>query len=184
MTTIANGNEHSVQEESAGTSRREFLYYLGGASLALFASGTCGAAYWFTQKRLQFGIESGIFLLSIDDLSLLRFGPIFHQASWSWLANTEDGLIAFDARCVFDGAIIRWFNRFDCPACGSKFQIDGTCIEGPARRNLDRLSIEVRTPYGTRTTPPDGSPVSIDEATSLVLDTNRFIYGASREDIS
>jgi Rieske Fe-S protein len=82
-----------------------------------------------------------------------------------------------------EGKLPKWVpinHRFECPGCGSKYHLDGTYIEGPTQRGLDRFVVEVTTPNGIYTTPPDGSPVNIEGATQIVVDTNRVIYGQRR----
>jgi Rieske Fe-S protein len=51
---------------------------------------------------------------------------------------------AFALACPHEGAGLRWRQadvRFQCPRHESKFQPDGTFIEGKARRHMDRLPV-------------------------------------------
>src|SRR5690606_8255993 len=124
MTTLTNGQRRTVTERPV--SRREFLFYLGGASAALAAAGTCGAIYQFTQQRLVYGRDSGVFLLNADALPTQASAPVFYADGLFYLVLTTDGLIALNGRCVRDQYLIRWVDnnhRYECPACGSKFQL-------------------------------------------------------------
>lgn len=50
----------------------------------------------------------------------------------------------FSAVCPHAGAIVQWNSAeksWDCPAHGSRFKPDGTVINGPANRNLQRLDV-------------------------------------------
>jgi cytochrome b6-f complex iron-sulfur subunit len=92
----------------------------------------------------------------------------------------ENGLFALDGQCVRDRHLFRWIennHRFECPMCGSKYQLDGTWIEGPANRSADRYVLEVRTTDETHTTPADGSPISVADVQSVVVDTRHRILG-------
>jgi nitrite reductase/ring-hydroxylating ferredoxin subunit len=169
--------------------RREFLYYLGGASLVLLGAGSIGVLARFLNPPLHEGIESGIFQVDLANIARTKEWPISVPNGHYWLANIGGGLLALDGHCSFrratnnEGAFYKWVlsnNRFECPVCGSKYRLDGTRIEGPSQRGLDRFLLEVTSPNGILTTPPDGSPVSIKGATKIVVDTNRLIYGQSR----
>ena len=64
--------------------------------------------------------------------------------------------------------------EFACPCHGSKYQADGTWIEGPAPRGLDRFTVIVT--YG------DGTTAATDSATGgapLRLDSNKEIASMS-----
>jgi hypothetical protein len=169
--------------------RREFLYYLGGASLALLGMGGVGMLTRFLNPPLHEGVESGIFEVDLMNLSKIGRGPLPIMPGHYWLARIDGGLIALDGHCTFwrssnnEGGYYKWIvsnNRYECGVCGSKYRLDGSYIEGPSQRGLDRLVVEVKTSNGIFTTPPDGSPVNIEGATKIVVDTNRVIYGQSR----
>jgi cytochrome b6-f complex iron-sulfur subunit len=171
--------------------RREFLYYLGGASLALAAAQTCSLVTWYTAPHVRYIEEEGYLQLDFDTLSLMRPIQILvksadrngRQGVPCWLNDYENRLLALNGFCPFEGTRFYWvdFNyRFECPMCGSKFTRLGKYIEGPAYRSLDRFVLIVTTPEGTFTTPNDGSPVSIEGATSVMLNINRVIQGAPR----
>ena len=163
-------------------SRREFLSYALGASVALAAAGSCGGLALFLQQQPKIGVLGGVFNI---DLALLPTGdqPVAFSDALVWLSRTEAGLLALDAHCVFDRVLVRWSesnHRFECPQCGSSYQLDGTWIRFSATRDLDRYVLEVRTPYETRITPPAGTPISPLDAESVRLFTNQKILGESR----
>ena len=168
--------------------RREFLYYVGGASLALLAAGSCGllARFWSPPLR---GEKGGIFEVNLGHLPKVEKSPVAFPPGRYWLVNLNQGLLALHGVCTHmlgamqEGCLPKWVpsnGRFECPCCGSKYRLDGSYIEGPTRRGLDRFILEVTSPEGTITTPPDGSPVNIDGATQILVDTNRVIYGKPR----
>jgi cytochrome b6-f complex iron-sulfur subunit len=158
--------------------RREFLYYLGGASLALASAGVCAGLRWFAAGRVHYGVESGVFLVDVDLLREMDRTPVPEPGSRSWLVHHTAGLVVLNAECVVDRVLVKWVptnDRYECPKCGSKYTRQGAFIWGPARRGLDRFVVEVTTQAGTRRTPPNGDPVPVDGATSLVIDTSQVI---------
>ena len=59
--------------------------------------------------------------------------------------RAEDGALhAVSLRCTHLGCLVR-FNAaersWDCPCHGSRFDVDGTVLEGPATRPLKRKSV-------------------------------------------
>jgi hypothetical protein len=173
----------TAPKQVEGVSRREFLYYLWGASAAMLAAGTCGAVAWFSQERRHYGLETGIFMLDLESIPRLYAIPTFFRDGKSYLVHIAGGLLAFHRECVFDHLRYRWIHtnmRFECPGCGSKYRIDGTVIEGIANRELDRFMLEVTTPNGMRYTSAEGDPVDIDDATQIVLNTKQKIPGKPR----
>ncbi|MBZ0279899.1 MAG: hypothetical protein K8L97_04105 [Anaerolineae bacterium] len=170
--------------KSLKPNRREFLYYLGGAGLTVLLGQTCASLTWFAKPHVRYGVESGVFLLDLENLPKTDGQPVWLPEGNSWLVRLPNNLfLALHGQCVRDRTLVKWVslnNRYECPHSGSKFTLDGTYIEGPARRNLDRFRVEVTTPTGTYTTLADGSPVSIADAQSIVLDTRYKILGAPR----
>jgi Rieske Fe-S protein len=60
--------------------------------------------------------------------------------------RADDGTLhAVSLRCTHLGCLLR-FNgaetSWDCPCHGSRFDVDGTVLEGPASRPLPRREIE------------------------------------------
>jgi cytochrome b6-f complex iron-sulfur subunit len=142
--------------------------------------------YQVAQAPANFRTQSGVYEL---DPTILRHGPppIPFRDARAWLILSETGLCALFADCPHRSSIPctpQWVdvnNRFECPCYGSKFQLDGTYISGPAPRGLDHLVIHAETPHGIIHTPEDGSPIPIDDATRLSVDTRTKIPGQPRE---
>jgi cytochrome b6-f complex iron-sulfur subunit len=175
-------NELPVSVDAKQVSRREFLYYLWGASAALLGAEAVGAGIWFSFPHIRYGRESGVFLIDFALLPTTSTSPNRFADGKFWIAMSDSGLRIFSAACPYRGVSVKWVsrrNQFECPHCGRKFRIDGRKIqgEGPASRNLDQFPIEVRIPWGTRRTPPDGSPVDIRQATAIIVDTRFKILG-------
>ncbi len=164
--------------------RREFLYYLSGASLLLLTGGIGIGLSKYLNPPPVYGERSGVFKVDLNQIPKIGAPPDNFPEGRYWLVNTAQGLIALDGWCTTRRAtLVKWVTtnrRFECPLCGAKFQIDGPVIEGPAKRGLDHFLIEVTTDKGTITTPNDGSPVSIDGARQVVINTIGRIPGKPR----
>ncbi|SRR5581483_8604833 len=168
--------------QTKGVSRREFLYYIWGASMALLLAESTGTIIWFSLPRFRAGEFGGVF--TIDPATLPQKGtvPVVKPDARFWLSNTNEGLLALSVVCTHLGCLYKWVqanNRFECPCHGSKFLADGMKIKGlgPAPRNLDRFVITVTTPGGTTKTNTNGGPVKVEGATALTIDTGKKIKG-------
>jgi cytochrome b6-f complex iron-sulfur subunit len=171
------------QPQITGISRREFLYYLGGGSLALFTATICGVAYHYTARTLPLELQEGVFKV---DKGMLPVGslPVRIPEMGAWLFLQDEQLVVFSEKCTaWAGCIYKRVdvnNRFECPCSGSKYAFDGTYIDGPTPRSLDQFVLHFRTSDGIRQTSSAGGPVSIENATQIFVDTNRIILGAPR----
>jgi hypothetical protein len=182
MTTSANINRPSAP------SRREFLNYAFGASIALLTMGSCGGLAWFLQQqRFVDDATSGLFRLDLEKLPLPQASPAFVREAQTYLSNSGNGLIALLGQCPYDRYLVRWSEtnfRFECPGCGSKYQLDGAYIEGSAARDLSKGIVRVTTEQGVVITPPDGAPVPVENARFIVVDVKQRIPGTPRLEIA
>jgi nitrite reductase/ring-hydroxylating ferredoxin subunit len=174
-----------TQADSKPLSRREFLYYLLGASAAVASAGTCAGLYWFTQLRLE--DSKNLSEINLNYLHYAATKPWPLQGKFFYLVVSERGAVVFDAICPWrEDSLVRWSEdvyRFECPSCGSGYNIEGEVISGPTQRGLDRRVIYVSTRSGTYSTPADGSPVMVNEATSIFMDLHDEIRGLPRSEL-
>jgi cytochrome b6-f complex iron-sulfur subunit len=149
----------------SGITRREFLYYIWGASMALYTAEAVGLLVWFLIPRFREGEFGGTFTLAVDTLPEINGEPFNFPDGRFWLVNldttnsqgeermfrandeTEEikGVAAIYKVCTHLGCIYAWTqtnNRFECPCHGSKYRLDGRRIESPAPRTLDRFKLE------------------------------------------
>jgi cytochrome b6-f complex iron-sulfur subunit len=150
----------------APMTRREFLYYIWAASMALFLAESGGAILWFSVPRFKAGEFGGVFELDIANVPPLDSGPVAYDAGRFWLVNNgpkeidhqytvnpqlkidypqTPGVKALYKICVHLGCIYKWVptnDRFECPCHGSKYLPTGIRVDGPARRNLDVFVIQ------------------------------------------
>jgi cytochrome b6-f complex iron-sulfur subunit len=194
--TVAPQSKHAEPQPAAAASaaaaapltRREFLNYAWLASLGfVFVVGFGGAAYFFSFPRFKVGEFGGVFPLGKagDVLPKPTDPPVHNQEGKFWLSNINGAIIALYDVCVHLGCLYEWqtvTGRFECPCHGSKYQKDGTYIEGPAPRSLDRMVVQfIAGNQPVATTDSQGKPLPIpsDANVDLVVDTGKIITGAS-----
>ncbi len=146
-----------------GLTRREFLYYIWGASVALLVVESTGLLVWFMLPRFREGEFGGRFTLPVDVLPELNAPPFNFADGRFWLVNVNNevevgcermwaapgdgqilGAVAIYKVCTHLGCIYAWVDandRFECPCHGSKYRLDGRRIEAPAPRSLDRFKL-------------------------------------------
>ncbi len=192
-----------------GLTRREFLYYIWGASLALFAIELTGLTIWFLLPRFREGEFGGAFTLPVDILPEENAPPVDHPDGRFWLikVNTLEpndlmcetvgdggpivGAAALYKVCTHLGCIYAWVSvndRFECPCHGSKYRLDGRRIVGPAPRNLDRFKMSALDANETEIV---SSPIAEDgsydvliippETAWLMIDTGDRKSGSSQK---
>lgn len=185
--------------------RREFLYYIWAASMALFMAETGGAILWFAYPRFKEGTFGGKFELDVSQLPAPDTGPQAFDEGRFWLVNLGDkdvsdprlpgdypqtkGVKALYKICVHLGCLYKWVptnDRFECPCHGSKYLPSGVRVDGPARRNLDVFTIHALDASGNEipgkiTTATDngldGSAIDLTGVAKLVIDTGKRIVG-------
>jgi cytochrome b6-f complex iron-sulfur subunit len=181
-------------------SRREFLNYVWAGSLAIFMAASGGAMLAFAMPRFKEGEFGGTFTVGTvaEKLPAPDSPPVNYPDLKFWLVNvgpTEaakgggiEGLVALYKVCVHLGCLYAWVDstvRFECPCHGSKYQGDGTYIEGPAPRDLDRFRVVITDGQGnlvdetvtTKTSPGYGAPIPapIDGTLVIKVDTGMKI---------
>ncbi|MBL8117427.1 MAG: Rieske 2Fe-2S domain-containing protein [Anaerolineae bacterium] len=147
--------------------RREFLYYIWGASIALILGQATAGLIWFSLPRFKAGEFGGTFTYDAKDIPEAGAAPRNIPAGRFWLSlPADEGFVALYGVCTHLGCLPKWVdtnNRFECPCHGSKFQLNGRYIEGPAPRSLDRFKTRVIFEDGTTAdTNDDGDPIPLN----------------------
>lgn len=171
----------------APITRREFLNYAFLGSLGIFLVALGGATFFFALPRFGVGEFGGIFNLGPagDVVAPVTAAPVSKTNARSWISNTDTGVIALYNVCVHLGCLYAWqpvTNRFECPCHGSKYQKNGTYIEGPAPRSLDRFVITFVDANGKvlAETNAKGDPLPMpDPNAQLLVNTGKIILGKS-----
>ncbi len=187
--------------------RREFLYYVWGASMAIFMAEVGGALVWFAFPRFKEGEFGGIITVPISELPAPDTGPKDFPEARIWLVNLGEkriqdsrqpneyavriGVKALYKICVHLGCLYKWVptnDRFECPCHGSKYLATGARVDGPATRNLDAFPMEfvdsqgqVLSESGTMGSGKleEGEIIIVpDGAVALRIDTGKRVQGA------
>jgi cytochrome b6-f complex iron-sulfur subunit len=179
--------------------RREFLYYIWAASMALFTAEVGGAILWFAVPRFAAGEFGGVFELDASEVPPADSGPVSFDAGRFWLVNIGEGNIndprlpadypqnpgvkALYKVCVHLGCLYKWVptnDRFECPCHGSKYLPTGVRVDGPASRNLDVFIIQAVDANGNvlSETSEEGASVDVSGAARLRINTGRRLTGA------
>jgi cytochrome b6-f complex iron-sulfur subunit len=179
-------------QQFRNVSRREFLNYVWVGSLAIFMAASGGAMLAFAMPRFKEGEFGGTFTVGTvaEKLPTPDSSPVNYPDLKFWLVNIgpeaaakgggQEGLVALYKVCVHLGCLYAWVDstvRFECPCHGSKYQEDGTYIEGPAPRDLDRFRVVITDGQGnlvnetvtSKTSPGFGAPIPAPTDGTLVI---------------
>jgi nitrite reductase/ring-hydroxylating ferredoxin subunit len=154
------------------TSRRRFLRdtFLGAAS-ALVAVGMPKAAAFampleFAEANQSVGNTRSYTVPATDGATVDRGNEVI-------VVRWQDAVYAFALSCPHQNTALKWDDRdhgFQCPKHHSKFQADGSYVEGSGRatRNMDRFAIA-----------RDGAGVSVDLDRLYQEDTDAAQWAAA-----
>lgn len=171
-------------DANAEMSRREFLNYAWLATLGILTIEMSAVTLMFAMPRLGPGEFGGsVPIGNVDALPMDTQGsPTPYNRSKFWWVNTDAGALAIYKVCTHLGCIYDWKpaeNKYICPCHGSQFERDGTFIQGPAPRNLDRFVIRALDGAGNEVarTNEAGAPLSIPPGSTIVVETGMRIHG-------
>lgn len=171
----------------AAPTRREFLYYIWGASIALLLGQVGAGVLWFAFPRFKEGEFGGIFPVDPAEMPALGDAPKSIPSGRFHVSSTDQGLMVLYGVCTHLGCLPKWVptnERFECPCHGSKFRANGTYIEGPAPRGLDRFPVKITYADGTEAeTGSGGEPITLDpnkQIARVEVNTGRKVTGPNR----
>jgi cytochrome b6-f complex iron-sulfur subunit len=184
--------QQPAAEEAAvsAPSRREFLYYIWGASIAMVLGEVGAGLLWFAFPRFAEGEFGGTFSIDPTELPPPDGAPVAKPAGRFWLSRPlvqgEETFVALYGVCTHLGCLPKWADlndRFECPCHGSKFERDGLYIEGPAPRSLDRFATTIVFTDGTTAeSNADGDPIPLNgkQIASIRVNTGTRILRAGK----
>lgn len=147
------------------TDRRRFLrdtfVGMAAAMVAVGMSSTVALAMplEFTEARSRSGSMRSYAVPAADGAQIDRDNDVI-------LVRWQNALYAFALSCPHQNTALRWDDRdhgFQCPKHHSRFQADGTYIQGSGRatRNMDRYAIQMQ-----------GTSIAVDVDTVYQEDTD------------
>jgi len=165
--------------------RREFLNLAWLASLGFLLVDLGGMSYLFALPRFKEGEFGGVLTIGkVSDLPQVDSAPTNLPKVKLWISNSDKGLMALYKVCTHLGCLYNWNNqegKFICPCHGSQFQLNGTYIQGPAPRSLDRFLVQVIDPNSGNVLAEtkDGNPVAVPNNPDAIVkvDTGKKFRG-------
>jgi len=80
-------------------------------------------------------------------LKELKEGITYIEKSKIFIYKNSQNIDIYNAHCTHMGCILN-FNKdtkqFNCPCHKSRFDIDGTRLRGPAKRDLDKIAFKIK----------------------------------------
>jgi cytochrome b6-f complex iron-sulfur subunit len=168
-----------------GVTRREFLNYVWGASMALFLVQFGGITWFFSMPRFREGEFGGVVRMPSSAIPATNAAPVSNNAGKFWLVQTDQGVNALYRICTHLGCIYPWSDAaqiFACPCHGSQFELNGDWIAGPAARSLDKFAFEILDANNNvlATSTSDGSAVPLPAGAEIIaVNTGEKILGKS-----
>jgi len=141
-------SERPEGSEREGIGRRDFLNEVAAGAFGIAGLGALVVTYQYLLPNALFE-PSMNFRAGTPDLYPLD-SVTYMPDQQVYIVRTGDGFYAVSAICTHLGCNTQWkpeVNLIACPCHGSKFQRDGTKIEGPAPRSLPHFAITL-TPDG------------------------------------
>lgn len=179
--------EEPVYVPPGGVTRREFLNYIWGASMALLLAESAVLTYLFSFPRFRAGDFGGKIAVGVSEFPQLNGNPAPNNVGKFWMVSTEKGVMTHYKICTHLGCIYGWDESakiFSCPCHGSQFQYDGTYRAGPAPRGLDRFSFEiVDATDKVLVESKDGTAIDLKkypDAAKILVNTGNKITGIAR----
>jgi cytochrome b6-f complex iron-sulfur subunit len=124
--------------------RRDFLNEVTLGALGIAGLGSVAVTYQFFSPNVLFE-PSPTFRAGNPDLYPVH-SVTFLQDQQVYIVRVPEGFYAVSAVCTHLGCVTQWkpdTGMIACPCHGSKFQPDGTKIEGPAPRPLPHFAISL-----------------------------------------
>lgn len=126
------------------TTRRDFLNEITLGALGIAGLGSVAVTYQYFSPNVLFE-PSTTFRAGNPDLYPVN-SVTFLQDQLVYVVRTAAGFYAVSAVCTHLGCVTQWKSdagMIACPCHGSKFQANGTKIEGPAPRPLPHFAISL-----------------------------------------
>ncbi|MBL8160802.1 MAG: Rieske (2Fe-2S) protein [Anaerolineae bacterium] len=135
--------------------------------MALILGQATAGLIWFALPRFKEGEFGGTFTFTGEDVPEVGDAPTNIPSGRFWLSRLEDdSFVALYGVCTHLGCLPKWVEtntRFECPCHGSKYELNGKWIEGPAPRSLDRFKTTITFEDGsTAATNDDGDPIPLE----------------------
>lgn len=136
-------NDDMKKTKPNGIPRRRFLDYLNWTGFfGLIGATSLNTLNFFFPAAL----EEPSSKIKLGKAEFLLPGNVYidTKAKIILIRDADGAYFAQSAVCSHLGCLVRWQEEeaiFACPCHGSVFSVDGSRVEGPAPRDLDRISV-------------------------------------------
>jgi Rieske Fe-S protein len=179
--------EEPVYVPPGGVTRREYLNYIWGASMALLLAESAVLTYLFSFPRFRAGDFGGKIAVGVSEFPQLNGDPVANNVGKFWMVSTDKGIMTHYKICTHLGCLYKWDESakvFACPCHGSQFKYDGIYRAGPAPRGLDRFSFELLDASDkVLVISAEGTPIDLKQyptATKVLVNTGDKVTGITR----
>jgi Rieske Fe-S protein len=142
MTKVGCDACDGCDRDHPGGSRRAFVARMVGAAAVAFAGLGASAAGLLASVTIvdseRAGANQRAFPIPASD------GVTIDRKSQAIIVRYQNKAYAFALSCPHENTALKWLQkdvRFQCPKHGSRYQPDGTFIDGRATRNMDRFAV-------------------------------------------
>ena len=138
------GDREDDRARRDGEGRRDFLAQVGIGACAIAAAGSGIVTLDFLKPKVLF--EPPTVFQAGNPMEYTEGTVRFNRENRAYVIGAQDGVYALSAVCTHLGCITRYLSDegiIACPCHGSRFDLEGNVVHGPAPRPLPWL--EVRT---------------------------------------
>jgi cytochrome b6-f complex iron-sulfur subunit len=129
--------------EPSEEGRRDFLAQVGIGACALAVVGSGIVTLDFLRPKVLFEPPT---IFPVADPAEITEGTVrFNRQYRAYVIGAQDGIYALSAVCTHLGCITRYLQDEEiiaCPCHGSRFDLEGNVIHGPAPRPLPWLEVK------------------------------------------
>jgi cytochrome b6-f complex iron-sulfur subunit len=140
---VPDASKGERRDPSAPSSRRDFLTRIGVGACALAAAGSGVVTLDYLNPKVLFEPPTKFSAGSPVDFPE---GTVrFYKEERSFVVGAEGCVYALSAVCTHLGCITRYLsdaNIIACPCHGSRFDLEGNVLHGPAPRPLPWLEVQ------------------------------------------
>jgi cytochrome b6-f complex iron-sulfur subunit len=139
-----NPSDPEPSSEGNSINRRSFLNGIAGTAIAIAAIGAVAVSTEYLSPNVLFEPPTSFRIGHPEDYAMNSVAIIPEQQVY--IVRLPAGFMALSAVCTHLGCLTQWnpdTESIACPCHGSKFNNDGTVLQGPAPRPLEHFALRV-----------------------------------------
>ncbi|HYM62232.1 MAG TPA: Rieske 2Fe-2S domain-containing protein [Thermoanaerobaculia bacterium] len=134
--------DETIDETRTGPSRRDFFVQIGVGACAVAAAGSGLVTLDYMKPKVLF--EPSTTFVAGSQLDYSDGVVRFNKEKKAYVIGASGGVYALSAVCTHLGCIARYKSDekvIACPCHGSRFDLEGNVVHGPAPRPLPWLDV-------------------------------------------